>query len=151
MLTFTVISKLKMVIKIQKSLFGVFSFFYGHHLPEARKDPVIFHLCLLTWKRWKEIRLSSSTSFAKLATIERRRSLTSLFSQIRKHQYCVAKKGGNGWQVQTIWRLECQANWTRRGDGRERSYWVIETSVIFLTKRLLNCFSYLRTKRSDQN
>ena len=87
-------------VKIQKSLFGFFSFFYGHHLPEARKDPVIFHLCLLTWKRWKEIRLSSSTSFAKLPTIERRRSLTFLSSQIRKHQYCVAKKRGK-WVAST--------------------------------------------------
>ena len=141
----------KCCIKMRKSLFGVDSFFYGHHLPVSRKHQLEFHLGLLPWKPWKEIKLSSSTSFAKLDTIERRRSLTSFFSQIRKHQYCVAKKGRNGWQSTKIWRLECQANWTRRGDGRERSYWVIETSVIFLKKRLHNCFSYLRTKRSDQN
>ena len=65
------------------------------------------------------------------------------FSQIRKHQYCVAKKGEMDDNTK-IWRLECQANWTRRGDGRERSYWVIETSVIFLAKRLHHCFSYLK-------
>ena len=101
-------------IKIQKSLSDVFSFFYGHHLPEARKHPVEFHLCLC----WKEIRLSSWTSFAKLTTIERRRSSTSLFYQIRKHQYCVAKKGGNGRQSTNILAPGMLGKQNKRGRGK---------------------------------
>ena len=110
----------KCCIKMQKSLFGVDSFFYGHHLPVSRKHQLEFHLGLLPWKPWKEIKLSSSTSFAKLDTNERRRSLTSFFSQIRKHQYCVAKKGRNGWQstknlaAGVPGKLEKTGGWARK-------------------------------------
>ena len=104
----------KWCIKIQKSLFGVESFFYGHHLPVARKHQLEFHLGLLPWKPWKEIKLSSSTSFAKLDTIERRRSLTSFFSQIRKHQYCVAKK-----KAEMDDKVQKFGGWSARQTGQD--------------------------------
>ena len=92
-------------------------------------------MCLLTWKRWKEIRLSTWTSFAKLATIERRRSLTSLFSQIRKHQYRVAKTGGNGRQSTNIFAPGMVGKQNKKGgrgaaEGRECKPWIARKELV---------------------
>ena len=131
----------KCCIKMQKSLFGVDSFFYGHHLPVSRKHQLEFQLGLLPWKPWKEIKLSSSTSFAKLDTNERRRSLTSFFLNI-----VWLKKAEMDDKVQKF------GGWSARQTGQDGG--MGEKGVIGWLRPVWYSWqnvSYLRTKRSDQN